>query len=150
MQVTVDGRVVGRPCGGHMFLNIELWFCWWNIVNWRPGGALKWKAVDCRLGRSGSVMWKAGTSTVVPLPVSVKDRWVGPHDQVLNVPIVYWCYGHNKLSSLPSTEGGFIFIASMVASGRETGYGPMDWSTVMPWIRSEALFLGSSDSVHRC
>jgi hypothetical protein len=33
--------------------------------NLRPGGALRWKADDHRLGRSGSVMWLAGTSKVV-------------------------------------------------------------------------------------
>jgi hypothetical protein len=45
------------------------------------------KSGDCRLGRSGSDMWKAGTSKVIAPPVSVKDRWVGPREQVLNVPI---------------------------------------------------------------
>jgi hypothetical protein len=33
----------------------------------RPGGALRWKAEDCRLGRAGSVMWQVGTSNVVAL-----------------------------------------------------------------------------------
>jgi hypothetical protein len=42
-------------------------------VNLRPGGALRWKVEDRRLGRSGSVMLQAGTSKVVVLPVSVKD-----------------------------------------------------------------------------
>jgi hypothetical protein len=36
-----------------------------RFVNLRPGGALRWKAEDCRLGRSGSVMWKVGTSKIV-------------------------------------------------------------------------------------
>jgi hypothetical protein len=35
------------------------------IDNLRPGGALRWKAKDCRLGRSGSVMWQVSTSKVV-------------------------------------------------------------------------------------
>jgi hypothetical protein len=39
------------------------------------------------MGRSGSGMSKAGTSKVVALPVSINDRWLGPHEQVLNVPI---------------------------------------------------------------
>jgi hypothetical protein len=65
MLVTVDGRVVGRPCGSHRFFNFELWLSWWNLVNWRPDGALRWKVEDHRLGRAGSVMWKAGTSKVV-------------------------------------------------------------------------------------
>jgi hypothetical protein len=36
--------------------------CW--IDNLRSSGALKWKVEDRRLGRSGSVMWQAGTSKV--------------------------------------------------------------------------------------
>jgi hypothetical protein len=59
-------------------------------------------------------------------------------------------YGPNKLSSLPSTEGGFTSTASMDASGRETRYGPADRSAVMLWIVSGALFLRNSGSVHRC
>jgi hypothetical protein len=34
-------------------------------LNWRLGRALRWKAEDRRLGRSGSMMWQAGTSKVV-------------------------------------------------------------------------------------
>jgi hypothetical protein len=33
--------------------------------NLRPGGALRWKVEDRRLGMSGSVMWQADTSKVV-------------------------------------------------------------------------------------
>jgi hypothetical protein len=36
-------------------------------------------------------------SRLSPLPVLVKDRWVGPREQVLNVTITCWCYGHSKL-----------------------------------------------------
>jgi hypothetical protein len=42
MLATVDGRVVRRPRGGHRIFNTKLWFrrTW---LNWRPGGALRWK-----------------------------------------------------------------------------------------------------------
>jgi hypothetical protein len=43
-------------------------------------------------------------------------------------------------SSLPSTEGGSTSTALMVASGRETGYEPMNRSAIMLWIGSGALF----------
>jgi hypothetical protein len=66
------------------------------LDNLRPGGALRWAVKDCRLGRLGSVMWKAGTSKVVSPPVLVKDRWVGPRDQVLNVLTTCWSYGPSK------------------------------------------------------
>jgi hypothetical protein len=42
---------------------------------------------DRWLGRSGSGTWKVDTFKVVAPPESVKDRWVGPHEQVLNVSV---------------------------------------------------------------
>jgi hypothetical protein len=64
--------------------------------------------------------------------VSVKDLWVGPHEQVLNVPIACRCYGSDKPSSLSSTEGDFTPSASMAVD----------------CVGSP--FLGSIGSVHRC
>jgi hypothetical protein len=52
-------------------------------------------------------------------------------------------YEHSKTSSLSSMEGGFTPTASMVASGREAVYGPVDRSTIMLWIESGALFSGA-------
>jgi hypothetical protein len=46
---------------------------------------------DCWLGRSESGTWKAGNFKVVAPPESVKDRWVGSREQVLNVPVACWC-----------------------------------------------------------
>jgi hypothetical protein len=60
-----------------------------RLDNLRPGRALRWKAENRRLGRSGSVMWKVGTFKVVAPSVSVKDRWVGPREQVLNILTAY-------------------------------------------------------------
>jgi hypothetical protein len=48
---------------GSLNLNFGLVGRTW--LNWRPGGALRWKEEDHRLGRSGSVMWQAGTSNIV-------------------------------------------------------------------------------------
>jgi hypothetical protein len=45
---------------------------------------------DSWLGRLGNGMWKVGTSKVVAPPVLIKDRWVDPREQVLNVPVAYW------------------------------------------------------------
>jgi hypothetical protein len=58
---------------------------------------------------------------VVAPPVSVKDRWVGPHEQVLNVPFVCRRYGPGKPSSLLSIEAWLKPTTSLVESGRETG-----------------------------
>jgi hypothetical protein len=77
-----------------------------RLDNLRPGGALRWKAEGCRLGRSGSVMWKADTSKVVAPSMSVKDRGVG------------------KSSSLPSTEGGFTPTASLAVLREKLGMDP--------------------------
>jgi hypothetical protein len=45
---------------------------------------------DRRLERLGSGMWQADIFKAIAPPVSVKDRWVGPREQVLHVPIAYW------------------------------------------------------------
>jgi hypothetical protein len=50
--------------------------------------------------------------------VSVKDRWVGPREQVLNVPIACQCYGPSKPSSLPSKESGFTPTAQWLTQER--------------------------------
>jgi hypothetical protein len=65
MWATINGRVVRRPRDGSRVLKPELWNLWWNLVNWRPDGTLKWKAKDHRLGRAVSVMLKVDTSKVV-------------------------------------------------------------------------------------
>jgi hypothetical protein len=56
--------------------------------------------------------------------VSVKARWVGPHEQVLNISIACQCYGPGKPSSQPSIEGGLTPIASLAGLGGKLGTGP--------------------------
>jgi hypothetical protein len=72
--------------------------------------------------------------------VLVKDRWIDPREQVLNVPITYWCYGPSKPSSLTSTEGDFTLTASMVGLGEKLDMDPQIGQRVMLWIGSRALF----------
>jgi hypothetical protein len=62
----IDGRVVERPCGGHRFfqtqhfgLVVKTW------LNWRPGGALRWKGEIAGWKGRGVGTWQAGTSKVV-------------------------------------------------------------------------------------
>jgi hypothetical protein len=92
-----------------------------RLDNLRPGGTLRWKAEDCRLEMSDSVMWKVNTSKVVAPPVLIKDRWVNPREQVLNVLITCQRYMLGKPSSLPSTEGSFTPSASMTVLGEKLG-----------------------------
>jgi hypothetical protein len=94
------------------------------LDNLRPDGTLRWKVKDRWLKRSGSVMWKADTSKVVATSISVKDRWVGPRKQVLNVLIACRRYGSSKPSSLPSTEVDFTPTASMAILGEKLGTDP--------------------------
>jgi hypothetical protein len=82
--------------------------------------------------------------------VSVKDRWVGPCEQVLNVPIVCRWYGFGKPSSRPSTEGWLCLYCFIDWLRRETGYGPMDQSAGVLMIVSGALFLDSSGPTQLC
>jgi hypothetical protein len=120
------------------------------VDNLRSGEALRWKADDHWLGRLRSVMWQAGTSNVIPLPVSVKDRWAGPREQVLNIPIAYRWYGSGKPCSRPSTEGWLYPHCFIGWLRRETRYGSTDRSAVILWIVSRALFLGSSGPAQLC
>jgi hypothetical protein len=99
---------------------------------------------DHQLRRSGSELQKDGTSKVVAPSVSVKDRWVSPCEQVLNVPIACRRYGSTKPSSRPLTDDWLCPHYFNGCLRRETGYGPTDRSVSVLWIVSGALFLGSS------
>jgi hypothetical protein len=114
-----------------------------RLDNLRPGGALRWKVKNHQLGRWGSVIWKVVTFKVVAPPVPVKDRWVGPREQVLNVPIVYRRYGPDSPSSQPSTEGWLCPHYFNGCIGREIGYGLVNRSAIVLWIRSGAFFSGA-------
>jgi hypothetical protein len=66
------------------------------------------------------------TSKVVAPPpsVSVKDRWIGPHEKVLNVLIACWCCGPSKPSSQSSIDTGFKPTALMAVRGEKWGGDP--------------------------
>jgi hypothetical protein len=73
--------------------------------------------------------------------VSVRDRWVGPSEQVLNITIACRCYGPGKPSSLTSTEGGFTFTASMDGSEEKLGTDPLIGQPSCYGLCQEAFFL---------
>jgi hypothetical protein len=79
---------------------------------------------DRWLERSGSDMWKAGTFKAVAPSVSVKDRWVGPIEKVLNVPIACRCYGPGKPSSWLSSEACLFPTVSLAVVGEKLGTDP--------------------------
>jgi hypothetical protein len=80
----VDDQVVKRPRDGHRFLKTQhfglIGGTWLNGDRAGPLG----ERGDSWSGRSRSGMWQAGTSKVVAPHVSINDRLVGPHEQVLN------------------------------------------------------------------
>jgi hypothetical protein len=76
--------------------------------------------------------------------MSIKDRSVGPHEQVLNIPIAYWCYGPGKPSSWSPSGAWLTPLASLTGSGEKLGTNPRDQSAGVLWIVSGALFLRSS------
>jgi hypothetical protein len=75
--------------------------------------------------------------------VSVKDRGVGTHEQVLNVSITCQTYGPGKYSSLPSTEGGFTPTASMAILGEKLGTDPRICQPACCGLGWEPFFSGA-------
>jgi hypothetical protein len=67
---------------------------------------------------------KPAPSRLQTLPVLVKDRWVGPREQVLNVSIACWWLWPSKPSSLSSTETWLKPTALLVGSGEKLGMDP--------------------------
>jgi hypothetical protein len=118
--------------------------------NLRSGGALRWKVETVCWEDRGVVCGKSAPSRIYAPPVSVKDRWAGPREQVLNISIAYRWYGSGKPSSLPST---YVWLSPLLLwlRVREKLDGDPQISQPMCWGYSrEFLFLGSSDSVQLC
>jgi hypothetical protein len=107
----------------------------------------KWRTI----GWKGRGVWcgKLAPSWLEPPPVSVKDRWIGPREQVLNVLITCWWYGSSKPSSLSLTGACLKRTASMVVLGEKLMWVPR--ATQSGWeVELGALFLRSSASVQPC
>jgi hypothetical protein len=69
------------------------------------------------------VIFRRFPTSPPPSPLLVawtrRRRWVGPREEVLNIPIAYWCYGPSKPSRLLATEVGFTPTALMVGLGEK-------------------------------
>jgi hypothetical protein len=117
--------------------------------NLRPSGALRWKWRPL-VGKVGECdVTSQHLQGCSPPLVSVKNRRVGPREQVLNVLIAYWWYEPSKASSLASTCAWLKRTASMVVLGEKLRHVP--WTTQPGWeVESGALFLGSSTFVQPC
>jgi hypothetical protein len=82
--------------------------------------------------------------------MSVKNWWVGPREQVLNVPIACWWYVPSKPSNLPSIDAWLCPHYFIGWLRRETGYGPMNWLASVLWIVLGGPFLGISGPAQLC
>jgi hypothetical protein len=105
-------------------LNLNFGLVGGSWLNWRPGGALRWKVETTNWEGWGVWCDMSEPPRLYPSSMSVKDRWVGPREQVLNVPIAYWCYGPSKPSSLTSTEGGLTPTTSIIGLREKLGMNP--------------------------
>jgi hypothetical protein len=103
---------------------------WWN---WEITG---------REGR-GVVCGKPAPPRLWPPPVSIKNHLVGPHEQVLNVPIGYWCYGPSKPSSRPLIDAWLYPHYFIGWLRREDGYGLTNRSAVLYKLCREPFFSGA-------
>jgi hypothetical protein len=114
-----------------------------RLDNLRLGGALRWKVENRRLGRLGSVMYKAGTSKVVAPPKSFKNRWVDPREQVLNVPIA--CRRFGPISPVAGCQQKVCFAptASMAILGEKLGRNPWIGQPVCYGLCREIFFSGA-------
>jgi hypothetical protein len=114
-----------------------------GLIIWDRVGPLsgKWRIV----GWEGRGVWcgKPAPPRLQPPPVSVKYRWVGPREQVLNVPIAHWWYEPSKTSSLPLTDAWLKPTASVIVLKEKLRR--VSWTTQLGWeVESGALFLESS------
>jgi hypothetical protein len=82
--------------------------------------------------------------------VSVKNRWVDPREQVLNVPITCWCYGPSKPSSWLSIEASLFPTASLVIVGEKLSTDPQIKQSSSCELCREPFFSGGSESVQIC
>jgi hypothetical protein len=55
--------------------------------------ALRWKVETAGWEGWRVVCGEPAPLRLYPPPVSIKDRWVEPREQVLNIPIAYWYMG---------------------------------------------------------
>jgi hypothetical protein len=102
---------------------------------------------DCWFGRSGSGTWQASTSKVVAPPVSVKDRWFGPHEQVLNIPITCRWYGPGKPSTWLPTWAWLKPSASLVGLGEKLGTDSWIGQPACCGLCREPFFSGAVGSI---
>jgi hypothetical protein len=112
--------------------------------NQRPSRVLRRKVEDRWLGRSGSGMWKADTSKFVAPPVSDKDRWVGPREQILNVPITYFYMSLVNLVACHRQKIDLSLLLHRLCGGEKLNGDPQIGQPTCWGCSQESLFLRNS------
>jgi hypothetical protein len=77
--------------------------------------------------------------------VSIKDRWVGPHEKVLKVLIACRCYGSGKPSRWLSTEVCLFPTASLAVVEEKLGRDPWIRRSSNCGLCREPFFSGAVD-----
>jgi hypothetical protein len=77
--------------------------------------------------------------------VSVKDRGVGTHEQVLNISITCQRYGSGNPSSWLSTEAYLFHIASLAVMGDKMGTDPRTGQSACYGFSQEPFFSKTVD-----
>jgi hypothetical protein len=139
----IDGWVVRRPSGSHSFLKLKFGLIDGLGLNWRSGGALRWKAK--------TINWEGREWCVK----SWHLQGYSPHLCQLRIdklaPVSkYWTYrshvcvyGPSKPSSWLPTDAWFCPHGFIGWLRRETKYGPADQSVSVLWIVSEPFLSGA-------
>jgi hypothetical protein len=82
--------------------------------------------------------------------VSIKDRWVGTHEYVLNISIACWCHGPSKPNSSSSTEAWLKLTASLVGLGEKLGTDQRIGRSACWGLCREPFVSGAVGSVQIC
>jgi hypothetical protein len=104
----------------------------------------KWRLSVRKVGECGMESWPF---KAIAQPVSIKDRWVGPHEQVLNVPIACWWYVPSKPSSWSSTEAWLKPTALLVGLREKLGMDQRIGQPVCFGLCQKPFFSGAVGSV---
>jgi hypothetical protein len=138
-------QVIKRPrFGDRCFISHFTRGLCWDWITWDQAGPLagKWRTISWE-GR-GVRCGKLAPPRLQPMPVSVKDWWVAPRQQVLNVPIAYRSYGPGKPSSLLLTEAWLKPTTSWLRVGEKLDGVPKIGQPVCRGYSQEFLFLEST------
>jgi hypothetical protein len=93
---------------------------------------------------------KSAPPRLYPSPVWIKDRSVGPHEQVLNVPIACRCYRPGKPSSWSSSGAWLTPPALLAGSGEKLGTDLWIGQPVCCGLCREPFSSGAVGSVQIC